>query len=142
MCGCTAMRRNSRRPLKSCAALWTKIDPRATSSFHEPDRSAGRRSAWNDHGSGESPKNEACKNWLASLAYSGVETAIPEIAHYEVRRELLRAGKERGLVRLDALKGMPGLHFIQTPRESGAATPTRAAALHNASQFPSAMGMP
>ena len=43
-----------------------------------------------------SPENEACKNWLASLAYNGVEVVIPEIADYEVRRELLRAGKERG----------------------------------------------
>jgi hypothetical protein len=47
-----------------------------------------------------SPENEACKNWLASLAYNGVEVVIPEIADYEVadyevRRELLRAGKAR-----------------------------------------------
>ena len=48
-----------------------------------------------------SPENEACKNWLASLAYNGVEVVIPEIADYEVRRELLRAGKDRGLGRLD-----------------------------------------
>ena len=50
--------------------------------------------------------NEACKNWLASLAYQGVEVVIPEITDYEVRRELLRAAKDRGLGRLDALKGM------------------------------------
>lgn len=60
------------------------------------------------------PENEACKNWLASLAYSGVEVVIPEIADYEVRRELLRAGKERGLGRLDALKGMLGYAPITT----------------------------
>ena len=53
-----------------------------------------------------SPENEACKDWLASLAYSGAQIMIPEIADYEVRRELLRAGKDRGLGRLDALKGM------------------------------------
>ncbi|MGA2593945.1 MAG: hypothetical protein ABSH32_28930 [Bryobacteraceae bacterium] len=52
-----------------------------------------------------SPENEACKNWLASLAHNGVEIVIPEIADYEVRRELLR-GKEKGRGRLDALKGM------------------------------------
>ena len=61
-----------------------------------------------------SPENEACKNWLASLAYDGVEVVIPEIADYEVRRELLRAGKERGLGRLDALKAMLGYAPITT----------------------------
>jgi hypothetical protein len=53
-----------------------------------------------------SPENEACKTWLANLAYNGVEVVIPEIADYEVRRELLRAGKVRGLGRLDALKSL------------------------------------
>jgi predicted nucleic acid-binding protein len=53
-----------------------------------------------------SPENEACKDWLSSLAHKGVEIVIPEIADYEVRRELVRAGKERGIGRLDALKGM------------------------------------
>src|SRR6266542_2236181 len=53
-----------------------------------------------------SSDNEACKNWVTSLAYHGAEIIIPEIADYEVRRELLRAGKERGVGRLDALKGM------------------------------------
>ena len=62
-----------------------------------------------------SSDNEACKNWLASLAYKGVEVVIPEIADYEVRRELLRAGKERGLGRLDALKSMLGYAPITTP---------------------------
>jgi len=62
-----------------------------------------------------SPQNEACKNWLASLAYDGVEVVIPEIADYEVRRELLRAGKDRGLGRLDALKSMLGYAPITTP---------------------------
>jgi predicted nucleic acid-binding protein len=61
-----------------------------------------------------SPQNEACKDWLASLAYNGIEVVIPEIADYEVRRELLRARKERGLDRLDALKGMLGYAAITT----------------------------
>jgi predicted nucleic acid-binding protein len=61
-----------------------------------------------------SPENEACKNWLAKLVSKGVEVVIPEIADYEVRRELLRAGKERGLGRLDALKGMLGYAPITT----------------------------
>jgi len=62
-----------------------------------------------------SPENEACKSWLAKLAYDGAEIVIPEIADYEVRRELLRAGKERGLGRLDALKGMLRYAPITTP---------------------------
>ena len=53
-----------------------------------------------------SPENEACKNWLEDLASAGIDIVIPEIADYEVRRELLRAGKDRGLGRLDALKGI------------------------------------
>jgi len=61
------------------------------------------------------PENEACKDWLASLVSKGVEVVIPEIADYEVRRELLRAGKDRGLGRLDALKGILGYTPSTTP---------------------------
>ncbi|HWO17304.1 MAG TPA: hypothetical protein VNO30_00950 [Kofleriaceae bacterium] len=46
---------------------------------------------------------DACKRWLLALAERGVRIGIPEIADYEVRRELLRAGKIRGIERLDAL---------------------------------------
>ncbi len=53
-----------------------------------------------------SPENEACKNWLAKIARSGAQIVIPEIADYEVRRELIRAGKQQGLGRLDALKNL------------------------------------
>jgi hypothetical protein len=62
-----------------------------------------------------SPENEACKNWLANLAYKGAAVVIPEIADYEVRRELVRAGKSQGLGRLDALKGMLTYAPITTP---------------------------
>ena len=49
------------------------------------------------------PEVDACKRWLLELAERGVRIGIPEIADYEVRRELLRAGKLRGIERLDAL---------------------------------------
>ena len=45
----------------------------------------------------------ACHRWLEGLLACGVRVAIPEIADYELRRELLRAEKVAGLRRLDAL---------------------------------------
>src|ERR1017187_119888 len=54
--GCGAMKVNSRRPSKFCAVPSTKIGLTVTSSSHEPDRSAGRRSAWNDDESEEFPR--------------------------------------------------------------------------------------
>jgi len=50
-----------------------------------------------------SPQSVACTQWLQALVARGTRVIIPEIADYEVRRELLRAKKERGLARLDAL---------------------------------------
>ncbi len=50
------------------------------------------------------PVNLECYNWMESLIMSGCRVIVPEIADYEVRRELLRAGKTRGLARLDLLK--------------------------------------
>ena len=45
-----------------------------------------------------------CSQWLTAHLAHGVRVVIPEIADYEVRRELLRAGKTRGLARLDQLQ--------------------------------------
>ncbi len=42
--------------------------------------------------------------WFAEVTAAGDEIVIPEIADYEVRRELLRAGKQKGVERLDELK--------------------------------------
>ena len=50
-----------------------------------------------------SPSNLACTRWLQELVASGVRVLVPEIADYEVRRELLRANKVRGVAKLDAL---------------------------------------
>ena len=50
------------------------------------------------------PANLECYHWMESLLMSGYQIIVPEIADYEVRRELLRAGKTRGLARLDLLK--------------------------------------
>ncbi len=44
--------------------------------------------------------------WLGQLLAVGVEVMIPEIADYEIRRELLRSGRTRGVRRLDKLKSL------------------------------------
>lgn len=45
-----------------------------------------------------------CQRWLDSLQSRGYEVVFPEIVDYEVRRELLRAGKVAGIRKLDLLK--------------------------------------
>jgi predicted nucleic acid-binding protein len=45
-----------------------------------------------------------CQLWLKTLLRRGERIAIPEIADYEVRRELLRARLVRSVRRLDELK--------------------------------------
>jgi len=45
----------------------------------------------------------ACRQWVRALTVRGVRVVVPEIADYEVRRELVRAGKTAGLANLDAL---------------------------------------
>ena len=55
-----------------------------------------------------SPSNLACTRWLQELINGGARVLIPEIADYEVRRELLRAKKDRGVDKLDALASSLG----------------------------------
>jgi len=50
-----------------------------------------------------SAESAACTQWLQSHITSGSQIVIPEIADYEVRRELLRANKTKGIARLDDL---------------------------------------
>jgi predicted nucleic acid-binding protein len=50
------------------------------------------------------PDCQACKQWLSRLESNGDRAAFTEIADYELRRELLRAGKTRGIQQLDQLK--------------------------------------
>ncbi len=50
-----------------------------------------------------SPQNTACAQWLQALLAGGERVIVPEIADYEIRRELLRAGKRHGVARLDAM---------------------------------------
>ncbi len=50
-----------------------------------------------------SPQAVAARQWLAALQAAGRRVFVPEIADYEVRRELLRANKSAGLANLDQL---------------------------------------
>jgi predicted nucleic acid-binding protein len=56
------------------------------------------------HPNMRSPVVIEINRWLRAQLAAGTVVYIPEIADYEVRRELLRAGKQRGLRRLDALQ--------------------------------------
>jgi predicted nucleic acid-binding protein len=49
-------------------------------------------------------RNPATEAWLFRLLRSRAVIAIPEIADYEVRRELIRANRIAGIARLDELK--------------------------------------
>jgi predicted nucleic acid-binding protein len=61
------------------------------------------------------PDNDEFKAWAAALLDRGVEIGIPEIADYEVRRELLRADKLNGVARLNALNLSVSYFPISTP---------------------------
>jgi predicted nucleic acid-binding protein len=47
--------------------------------------------------------NLQCRQWVDTLLADDVLVYVPEIADYEIRRELLRASKVAGLQRLDAV---------------------------------------
>lgn len=49
------------------------------------------------------PDARACSHWLADLIAARFRIVVPEITDYELRRELLRAGKIASVQRLDAL---------------------------------------
>jgi predicted nucleic acid-binding protein len=55
-----------------------------------------------------------CTQWLRSMLARDLGVLVPELADYEVRRELLRADKFAGLQRLDVLKVEIGYLPIST----------------------------
>ena len=51
-----------------------------------------------------SPTNVACNEWVEAQLGNGNRVVVPEIGDYEVRRELIRVERRRGLRKLDGLK--------------------------------------
>jgi len=49
---------------------------------------------------------QKCNLWYANFLEKGENIALPEIANYEVRRELIRANKTNGLKRLEQLQSV------------------------------------
>ena len=60
------------------------------------------------------PLNEQANAWLETQLAQGKRVLIPEIADYELRRELLRAGKIKGLAKLNGLKRSLGYVPLNT----------------------------
>jgi predicted nucleic acid-binding protein len=56
--------------------------------------------------------NEACRGWVRNLLVNGIRIIVPEIADYELRRELLRADKPDGLTRLDVFNTTRGPDYL------------------------------
>jgi hypothetical protein len=55
--------------------------------------------------------------WILRLQRAGVRVVVPEIADYEVRRELERAGAKAGIARLDTFNGArPDRYLALTTR--------------------------
>jgi hypothetical protein len=52
------------------------------------------------------PEGTSCTVWLRDVLAAGSRVVLPEIADYELRRELLRAGKQNGIRRLDSAAGL------------------------------------
>ncbi len=57
------------------------------------------------------PGADQCRLWIDALMARGVEVVVPEIADYEVRRELTRINASGSLRRLDHLVTLGGLSY-------------------------------
>ncbi len=63
-----------------------------------------------------SPDVLAISQWSRDCIAAGHQFYIPEVIDYELRRELLRAGKTKGIAKLDSLKSV----FTYLPLDTAA----------------------
>jgi predicted nucleic acid-binding protein len=58
------------------------------------------------------PQADACRLWLAECMRRGLRIYVPEVADYEVRRELIRANKATAISRLNQFSAsVPGRYL-------------------------------
>ncbi|MBL8191060.1 MAG: hypothetical protein JNK38_23785 [Acidobacteria bacterium] len=62
-----------------------------------------------------STETAAFNRWLRAQLVNGIRVGIPDIADYEVRRELIRASRTKSLWKLDALQSQFDYLPIGTP---------------------------
>lgn len=61
------------------------------------------------------PDADACRHWLAGCLRAGLRVYVPEVADYEVRRELIRARRASSIARLDRFSVLaPGRYMAIT----------------------------
>lgn len=61
------------------------------------------------------PDAARCRQWLRDMDATGALIVVPEVADFEVRRELIRAGATAGVGRLDRLEAGLAYDPITTP---------------------------
>jgi predicted nucleic acid-binding protein len=67
------------------------------------------------HPNEHEPRVKEIRDWLEAHLAAGTVIFIPEIADYEVRRELLRLGRQKSLERLDGLQSILTYLPLDTP---------------------------
>lgn len=55
---------------------------------------------------------DSCRAWMASRVGQGIGIFVPEVADYEVRRELIRLGKTNAIARLDSFNAMTAERYL------------------------------
>jgi len=55
---------------------------------------------------------DACREWASSKIAAGIGIIVPEIVDYEVRRELIRAGKAASVTRLNDFVTHPLVTYL------------------------------
>lgn len=61
---------------------------------------------------------KACRQWVRAHAERGTRVIVPEIADYEVRRELLRMELTGGLLRLNSLVTLANVSYLPITTEA------------------------